>query len=65
MGNVQYPARSPDGLRVDPIGRQIYRFTGVEMIFAAYPIMEDAVSLEKAIQIIYIQSQYFTGAPHE
>ncbi len=65
MGNVQYPARFPDGLRVDPIGRQIYRFTGVEMIFAAYPIMEDVVPIEKAIRIIYIQSQYFTGAPHE
>jgi hypothetical protein len=47
MGNVQYPARSSNGLRVDPIGRQIYRFTGVEMIFAAYPIVEDAVSLDK------------------
>ncbi len=49
MGNVQYPARFPDGLRVDPIGRQIFGFTGVEMIFAAYPIMEDVVSIEKAI----------------
>jgi hypothetical protein len=65
MGNVQNPARLPDGLRDDPIGRQIYRFTGVEMIFAAYPIMENAVFLEKAIRIIYNQSQYFTGATHE
>lgn len=65
MGNVQYPARFPDGLRVDQIGRQIYRFTGVEMIFAAYPIMVDAVSLEEAIRIIFIQSQYFIGATHE
>jgi hypothetical protein len=65
MGNVQYPARFPDGLHVDQIGRQIFWFTGVEMIFAAYPIIEDVVSIEKAIRIIYIQSQYYTGAPHE
>ncbi len=35
------------------------------MIFAAYPIIEDVVSIEKVIRIIYIQSQYYTGAPHE
>ena len=35
------------------------------MIFAAYPIMEDVVPIEKTIRIIYIQSQYSTGAPHE